>query len=317
VPPAAAEDFVGGVAEAVRAGAYDVVFPAGDPELAALSRERESLPARFPYGAHEDVLRALDKVELAAAARRAGLEPVADVDIGEAPVVVKPRRTTIAGAAGEVLRLYASVAATPADAARHVEKLRAAGAQPLVQRFVEGDLLAISTVASEDGDLVGAVQQRARVLSDGAVGGSVRATTVPVDAALLAGVAGLLRDLRWVGLAQVQFIAPRDGAPQLIDLNGRFYGSLALAVAAGVNLPAIWGAVGLGRPLPTVSAARIGVRYHWLEAELRATARSPRRLPATLLYAAGARHGVWDRGDPTPGFRHAASLVSRAARRVL
>jgi hypothetical protein len=46
----------------------------------------------------------------------------------------------------------------------------------------------------------------------------------------------------------------------VVDLNPRPYGSLALAIGAGLNLPAIWTDLLLGRR-PVVGTARVGVRY--------------------------------------------------------
>ena len=45
------------------------------------------------------------------------------------------------------------------------------------------------------------------------------------------------------GLAQLQFVQAPGGAPALIDVNPRFYGSLPLALACGVNLPDAWHAL--------------------------------------------------------------------------
>ena len=50
----------------------------------------------------------------------------------------------------------------------------------------------------------------------------------------------LLSALRWHGVAMVEFKADnRDGRPKLMEINGRFWGSLQLAIDAGVDFPAI------------------------------------------------------------------------------
>lgn len=51
----------------------------------------------------------------------------------------------------------------------------------------------------------------------------------PLDPALVDRAEALLRRIRWDGLVELQFLTGSDGIPHLIDLNGRFYGSLALA----------------------------------------------------------------------------------------
>src|SRR6185436_11755447 len=117
------ERFVDAVRRAVEAEGYEVVFGAGDGEVLALSAGRTELGAIFPYGPHEDVVRAFDKVELSAAAARAGLSVPAGARPEDAPVVVKPRRTTVHDPEGGPLRLRAQVVQTPDEARAQVEYL--------------------------------------------------------------------------------------------------------------------------------------------------------------------------------------------------
>ena len=310
VPPPEEDEgaFVAAVRAAVDVGGYELVFGAGDGEVLALSAGRNELGATFPYAPHEDVVRAFDKVALAEVAERVGL---AVPGVGDAPVVVKPRRTTVRGPAGEALRLRAELAATHDEATERLAYLESVGAEPLVERYVQGDLTAYVAVTDPDSRIVAAVQQRASAVWPTQAGGSIRAETVPVDPALAERVAALLADLHWFGIAQVQFQQPPHGEPVLIDLNGRFYGSMALALAAGPNLPAIWAALATGRPAPAAGAARVGVRYHSLEPDLR------RRNLRALGYAVGAAHGLWDVRDPRPAVQHAGRLATRALRRLL
>jgi predicted ATP-grasp superfamily ATP-dependent carboligase len=300
--------FVDAVA-AVAAG-YDLVVPAGDGELLALSAQRARLQAVFPYAAHEVVKRALDKVTLADAAERVGI--AVPGDSGNGPFVVKPRLTATPGA----LRVYARLAHDRAAAERQAAAIERLGGEPVVQAFVPGELEALTVVADRDGALVASVQQRADRIWPAFTGGSVRAVTVPVDAALRERVGALLREVGWFGLAQVQFQRPSGGDPVLIDLNGRVYGSLSLALAAGVNLPAIWAALATGRGVPPSKEARTGVRYHWLEGDLRRVAAERTGLGSALTHALRARHGLWATRDPVPALRHVARLLARAPRRL-
>jgi predicted ATP-grasp superfamily ATP-dependent carboligase len=298
------DGFVAGVAAAVTACGYDVVFPAGDGQLLALSRQRTRIEAVFPYADHATVVRAHDKLELAAAATRAGLN-VPD-DSGTGPFIVKPRLTVAPG----VERLRAVAAPDRAAAERAAEELRAAGGEPAIQRAVPGRLVALVVVVDREGRLVARVQQVASAVWPPLTGGSVRAETTVVDEELAAGVHRLLRDLGWFGLGQVQFVRADDGAAFLIDFNGRFYGSMALALAAGPNLPAIWAALATGRDAPAGGDSRPGVRYQWLEADLR------RIGPSALRHAFRASHGLWRLDDPQPAGRHAIRLAGRLLRKA-
>jgi predicted ATP-grasp superfamily ATP-dependent carboligase len=318
VPPPEENErgFVEAVRKAVEAGGYDLVFGAGDGEVLALSAARDELGAIFPYGPHEGVVRAFDKIALVEAASRAGLSVPAAARPEDAPVVIKPRHTTVHDPEGGPLRLRAEVAETPDEALVQVEYLESVGAEPLVQEYVEGDLVAHVALTDRNSRIITAVQQRTEAIWPRRSGGTVRAKTEPVDQDLAERIAALLADLEWFGIAQTQFQAPPGREPVLIDLNGRFYGSMALVLAAGPNLPAIWAALAMDRPLPLLEAPRDGVRYHWLESDLRRAVNERRGLVGSLGYAISSRHGLWDVHDPAPAARHVKRLARRALRRV-
>lgn len=273
--------------DAGRGAGYDVVVPAGDAEAFMVSRDRSDWACEVPFGPHEAVARLLDKSSLAALASECGLSVPRVVDGSRLPVVVKGR-SHVAG------RHEAVVARTRAQ----FDAACAALDEPLVQEFIDAPLVALA-VARRDGRVVARVQQRALA----AWGVSTRAVTEPVDVRLAEPVERMLAALEWWGLVQFQFL---DG--RLIDANPRLYGSLALAVAAGVNLPAVW----LGGDGRWVEA-RPGVRYQWLEGDLR---RNPRGALGSLAFAVGAHHSVLSARDPLPAVVHMGELARRAVRKV-
>lgn len=314
VPPAERETFVDAVAAAATAGGFDVVLPAGDAEAVAVSAGRERIPALVPYPAHEIVVRAFDKVAVAERARACGLRVPRLADPDELPVIVKAR----SHADG---RHDAALATTTAELRAAVERLERVGAEPVVQEVVQGHLVAVAIVADTDSNVVARVHQRASRVWPTAAGVSTRAETVAVDPALASAVDAFVRALGWVGLAQLQFLVPADGEPRLIDCNGRLYGSLALAHAAGVNLPELWASQALGRPVGPAAPARLGCRYQWLEGDLRRAVEErrgglARDILETTAYALRARHSILDVRDPLPVLAHAAQLTGRAVRKV-
>lgn len=68
-------------------------------------------------------------------------------------------------------------------------------------------------------------------------GASTYRRSMPVDLALLAAAQTLLDELQWHGAAMVEFRVNRPGEFWLMEINPRLWGSLALAVDAGVNFP--------------------------------------------------------------------------------
>jgi predicted ATP-grasp superfamily ATP-dependent carboligase len=117
--------------------------------------------------------------------------------------------------------------------------------------------------------------------------------------------------LTWSGIFQVQFLEAR-GAHYLIDVNPRIYGSLALAVAAGLNLPAVWVALLAGES-PSPGPYRVGVRYRSEERDIQAIAHALRHGPrlaglAGLVPRPHTTHAVLRANDPAPALASLAKL---------
>jgi predicted ATP-grasp superfamily ATP-dependent carboligase len=76
----------------------------------------------------------------------------------------------------------------------------------------------------------------------------------------------LLSALDWSGVAMVEWKVHPDGdRPMLLEINPRFWGSLALAVRAGVDFPTLYADAALDQPLPAaLPAYRAGVVSRWM-----------------------------------------------------
>jgi predicted ATP-grasp superfamily ATP-dependent carboligase len=320
-PEEGLDRFATAVEDAVRGRRYAVVFPSGDAEALALSSARSYISARVPYAADAVVVSAFDKHWLMGAAAEAGIPVPMTMLVGRGsqppplspPTMVKER--IHAGAhRPDAQRLEAMLATTQGEAAARVREIHANGSDAILQEVVRGRLIAFAAVTGHDGKVVRAVQQEAERIFPTEAGASVRARTVPPDPDMAQRSARLLRAMRWTGLAQLQFLHEEGGTPKLIDFNGRFYGSLGLAVAAGANLPALWAAVATGRPAGPLAPVRTGVRYQWLEGDLRvATAAHRGDLVRGVLdclrYARGAEHAIWSPADPLPQLRDGVRLL--------
>jgi predicted ATP-grasp superfamily ATP-dependent carboligase len=104
----------------------------------------------------------------------------------------------------------------------------------------------------------------------------------------------------------------------LLDVNPRPYASLGLAVAAGANLVGIYCELAAGREVQFVRA-RPGVRYRWLEGDLRHTWDALRRGNIGMRQAAGnlrPRRGTAHGGpesltDPGPALARLRYIAQR------
>lgn len=322
-PRGDARTFVAGVQQAVQQEGYDVVFGGGDDWMAALALHHAEIPAVVAHPPTEVVADALDKVGLARRAAQAGLlaprtEPATDGSMASwsGPVVVKCRAHWHPRQQAQH-RIEARRYPDIDRAADRIRLLRDAGLDPVLQEPVDGDLEAL--IGLVDGDrLLGRVQQRSPCLWPIPSGVSCRAETVPVDEGLAARVTNLLRVLRWSGLVELQFLRDADHRLHLIDLNGRFFGSMALSIAAGPNLPDAWGRQILGEPVPPLPDGRQGTRFIWTAGDLR-RARIERRggllrdVISTVRWFPGATTSVWDRRDPAPTWHLVTSRLRSQA----
>jgi predicted ATP-grasp superfamily ATP-dependent carboligase len=59
-------------------------------------------------------------------------------------------------------------------------------------------------------------------------------------------------------------IDPRDGLPKLMEINPRFWGSLALAIHAGVNFPYLLYRMSRGETIAPVEHYKEGIMCRWL-----------------------------------------------------
>jgi predicted ATP-grasp superfamily ATP-dependent carboligase len=148
-------------------------------------------------------------------------------------------------------------------------------------------------VLARDGRLLAAFQHAVERTWPAAGGVTSLARSQAADPAVVDAVAGMLRRAGFWGLAQVDLVAGGD-RPVVLDVNTRFYGSMALAVACGVNLPAAWHAAAGDRPWPEQSSYRCGLGFWWAEADVR-TLRALRRPPGDHVGP------LWQAGDLAAG----------------
>ncbi|MDQ1695880.1 MAG: hypothetical protein QOJ03_1233 [Frankiaceae bacterium] len=328
VPPVEAgiDAYLSAVATAIDDVGYDVVLPGDDADLLALSWGRARLSAVLPYPTHEVVVRAVDKLELVRAARAADLGAPDTVVADDAAlaavvgaVVVKARLHWQPESVGADRHLEAVDCADAHSAAVAAAAMRAQGGEPLLQECIDGQLSAISMVLDRAGRILAVTQQTSSRLSLRRT--SVRARTVTVDEELVERVRRMLVSLGWHGLANVQMLSPAGGHPQVIDLNGRFYGSLALAVRSGADLPVVWVDDALGRATDDIRRGRAGVRFHAFEEDLR-RARAERRhgivldVGRVIASAPFAAHTTWSATDPGPSLRRVRALARTAGSRL-
>jgi predicted ATP-grasp superfamily ATP-dependent carboligase len=307
-----------------------VVLPGTDQALLALAGRDQLFPTGVVVGScpPETVRRATDKSQLAWLGSEAGLPAppsriisVDDMRNGSVsyPSVMKPLRTVSAGADGRLISVGVRRIENSSDLRGAIESMP--GTRWLVQPYLAGDLEAAVGVAWQ-GQVVCAAYQVAERVYPQYCGVSAYARTIAAPPGVPRQIGRLIELLDWSGMFQVQMLNTAEGR-YVIDVNLRPYGSLALAVAAGLNLPTIWTDLLLGRPV-NPSGYQVGVRYRSEERDagalMSAILRGRWRAAASgLRPRRGTAHAIFSIRDPIPMLnslrhaRHARERVAEAA----
>jgi predicted ATP-grasp superfamily ATP-dependent carboligase len=220
---------------------------------------------------------------------------------------------------------------------RAISRYSALGRLPLVQSYAPGTGLG-HMIFMRDGKALLRFQHR-RIAEWPPEGGfSVVCESLPLDhnPALLDRSIELLRRIGWIGPAMVEYrYDPQTGRAVLMEVNGRFWGSLPLAYYSGAHFAWLtYSALGLGE-IPCGEVPRAGVRCRYVAPELKRLLRilftpgaiqnralrfSPlREVLAFLLRFADprARFYVFALRDPLPCFADFWFSVLRMLQRVL
>lgn len=117
---------------------------------------------------------------------------------------------------------------------------REAGEAPLVQEFVQGDEYGVEMVCDQGQTCATFVHKRIRSLSPRGGAAVVKETAKETEEVHLMRqyANALVRELTWHGPVMIEFkINSTNGQVLLMEINGRFWGSLPLPVRAGVDFP--------------------------------------------------------------------------------
>lgn len=269
--------FVEALAAAVEQLRVDVLLPVADVTTILVTENRRRFEPRcaVPFADAAAIGRAADKADMVRTAERIGVPAPRTVFLDHAdglaavldqityPAVVKPHRSRLRTAAGWA---SASVryAADPGALTREVQARKREEFPLLLQEQIVGYGMGVFACLDHGRPiaLFGHRRLREKPPSGGV---SVLSESIAVPPRAREYAEALFADLRWHGVAMAEFkVDERDGLPRLMEINGRFWGSLQLAVDAGVDFPSILVALAEGRVPVTLPVYRQGVRSRWL-----------------------------------------------------
>jgi predicted ATP-grasp superfamily ATP-dependent carboligase len=306
------------------------VMPMTERTLLPLSRDRARLieaGAMVVWPDHERVLEACSKERTTEHARRLGLDVPRTWTIGadaiEAerlapevpyPLVMKPAMSHEAGSGAMRSTGAPLYARNRVEFIDGIRTLATRARSIVVQEFVAGTGAGYFALVKNGEPLVEFAHRRIRDVRPSGSGSAVR-ESVAMDAVIRDASRRLLAALRWQGVAMVEFRVRPDGRPVFLEVNGRFWNSLPLAIAAGVDFPRLLVELGTTGALEPQPVYRAGVRCRWWAGDvqhlLQVLRGAPRGYPGTfpgrlatlvefLTPRRGTVHDNFEWSDPLP-----------------
>ena len=274
------DSFVEALARLVKEQRIDVLLPMTELTTTLLLTHKEAFPGTeipFPEMSRVDAL--ANKCTLMRTAESLGIpvprtwyidDPADIPDFNDAPsfpAVVKPGRSW--------LRLQdqwqRSAVKFPADESA-LNKIIASDpaflAHPfMIQEYVAGHGQGVFALYNHGKPLAFFAHRRLREKPPGG-GVSVLSESIAADPLMVSHARSLLDTVGWHGVAMVEFKVAADGTPYLMEINTRFWGSLQLAIDAGVDFPYLLYQLACGENPEPVNGYKTGIRLRWLLGDL-------------------------------------------------
>ena len=279
-----AEAFVRRVAEEAKLVQGTLVLPMTEQTTLPLSIHRgliEEVGGRLALPSHETIVYAFDKQYTSRLASSLGLSvPKTRVLSAESkpnevaeelkyPVVLKAASSQEMSSDGRVTKTGAPLyAKDKTEFLNAFATMRQRCSSILVQEFVTGEGAGYFALFHEGEPRLEFAHQRLRDVRPTGSGSSLR-ISVPLDSSIREAGLAMLRALKWHGVAMVEFRVRPDGTPVFMEVNGRFWNSLALAIYAGADFPALLARMVEFGDIPADSQYKNNVRCRWLLGDFR------------------------------------------------
>ena len=262
----------------------DLVIPTSDSTLTALLHDYDHLQELAHLACPPPAVanRVLNKQITLDTAKQIGVpvpQSYAISDPGELdrfeelmtfPIVCKPRSKTNLTNPFKIryFRSFAELKAAIASDSTYARDM-------LLQEYVSGHGVGIEVLMHQGEPL--AVFQHRRLKEVPSTGGrSVVAISEALDPQLADWAVQLLRALQWDGVAMVEFRCDAvKGSAALMEVNGRYWGSWALSLYAGLDFPFYQWQLAHGCMPSVPRSYTVGVRWRWTSGMLQ------RLLPAS------------------------------------
>lgn len=245
-PLVSPDDFLAGIRRVTEQWRADVVLPVTDQSSLAILPASADLRAHVAGPSIDAFRRVSSKPDLLARAaaigiatphqimlenRDTGVPELRDVVF---PAVIKAAHT-VAGGVRHSVRYAADIE----ELHRHIKAMPEAACPLLIQQRIVGPGVGVFLLIWDDAVIASFAHERIRELPPSG-GASVYSRSIPMPPLLMEASTRLLLDAGWRGAAMVEYKRERaTGKHYIMEVNGRLWGSLQLAVDAGVDFPGL------------------------------------------------------------------------------
>jgi len=257
-----------------------VIFPMTEISMAAVFKHGEEFKNfQVPFAEYPTFDALTDKWNLMRLAQRLNITIPQTHYIADArslqrvypllkfPVVLKPYRSMI-WTNGRCTAASVKYAESVHQLERTVAQYEYFRSHPfLLQEYIRGEAHGIFALYKH-GELVASFAHRRLRENPPSGGVSVLCESVEKNPEAWWMARTLLEHLAWHGVAMAEFKVTADGKPYLMEVNGRFWGSLQLAIDAGVDFPWLLYQLATGASVDPANRYSIGVRSRWLLGDL-------------------------------------------------
>lgn len=286
--------YVAFLEQVIRENSFDLLMPIGalSTRIVSQNRERFSSLVRFEIAEHQAFETAFSKRQTYALAEQVGVpypKTAYPQSLDEVEQLARQLQYPVVIKA--VLEEGANVVRYPKNREEMLaqyhslcqERGYAPPLLPMLQEFIYSDDIGYSVCALYQNGECRRVFMYRELRSFPLRGGSSTYAESYYDEDLKTFGMALLDALHWNGVAHMDFRRDPEGRLRLMEINPKFWASLELALAAGVDFPALLCQMASGKDLGFSDSYKLNVRYHWpLSKELRHVAQRPGSLPAVL-----------------------------------
>ncbi len=275
------KEYAQAVEKIVKNSKFDMYFPLSEASLVPISKNRDRLTpyVKLPIASHDSILSCFDKSSTLKLAMENGVpipqtrfvQNSAELKLAAQemsyPCVVKPRWSVVwqkdrafdrrggfVNSASELIATYNSI--------------NQYFPYPLIQEYVPGINYSVAAVYNNGKPRAFCCIKVNRAWPPSG-GNSCYRESAPLNPRMKMYTEKLLESLNWHGIAEVEFrLDPRDNTPKLLEINPRFWGSLCVAVKAGVDFPYLLYKIAMDGDVKGTFNYKEGVKGRYLEQDL-------------------------------------------------